>query len=125
MSRFSDIDLVFTTNPRTGRVAYLDAKSAIYQALNNILMVRNGEKLYNEDFGVGLQEQLFELNDFITRDSLKTDIINQIQNYESRITVNDVRLTEDLNYLTIYIDFYLNTNNQELISFEQTIKRIR
>lgn len=125
MSRFSDVDLNFIPHPRSGRVANLDAKSAIFRALNHILLTRPGEKLYNEDFGIGIQNQLFELNDFIALDAMKTDIIDQVKNYESRITVQDVRLEEDLHNLNITIEFYLNSNPQELLTFERTIRRIR
>lgn len=125
MSRFSDLDLKFIPHPYSGRVKNLDAKSAIFRSLNHLLMVRNGEKLYDESFGIGIQDQLFELQDFISMDSLKTDISDQISNYEPRITLQDVILTEDRNNLTITIEFYLNSNPQELLTFERTLLRIR
>jgi len=125
MSRFSDLDLKFIPHPRSGRVKNLDAKTSVFRALNHLLLVRNGEKLYIEGFGVGIQNQLFELNDFIALDAIKSEIIDQVKNYEPRITVQDVILTEDLHDLTITIEFYLNSNPQELITFERTIKRIR
>lgn len=125
MSRFSDFDLTFIAHPRSGRVANLDAKTAIYRALNHILMIRPGEKFYNEDFGIGMQNQLFELSDFIALDVLKTEIKNHIKNYEPRITIEDVILENNLHNLEITIQFYLKSNPQELLTFERTIRRIR
>jgi len=125
MSKFSDIDLTFIPHPRSGTVANLDAKTAIYRSLNHMLMLRPGEKLYNENFGIGLQTQLFELNDFIALDVLKTEIINHIKNFETRITIQDVTLNENGHDLDITIQFYLNSNPQELITFERTLRKIR
>lgn len=125
MSRFSDVDLTFQAHPRSGRVPNLDAKTAIFRSLNHMLMIRPGEKFYNESFGIGIQNQLFELNDFIATDVLKTEIKNHINNYESRISLQSVDVKEAGHELEITIEFYLNSNPQELLTFERTIRRIR
>src|SRR6056300_314032 len=107
MSRFSDIDLKFIPHPTTKQVKNLDAKSAIQRALNHLLFTRQGEKLYNNDFGVGIQDYIFELNNFIQEDLLRTNIRNQIVNYERRVILEDVTVEQDLNNITINISYRL------------------
>ena len=125
MSRFSDIDLKFIPHPSSKTVKNLDAKTAIFRALNHILYTRPGEKLYNNDFGVGIQDYVFELNNFIQEDLLSTTIKNQINNYEPRINLESVDIERDLNNIKIFISFSLLSNPLELLTLEKTIKRIR
>lgn len=125
MSRFSDIDLKFIPHPTTKQVKNLDAKTAIQRALTHLLFTRPGEKLYNNDFGVGIQDYIFELNNFIQDDLLRTNIRNQVVNYEQRIVLEDVSVEQDLNDITITISFRLKSDPQELLTFEKTLKRIR
>lgn len=125
MARFSDVDLKFIPNLTTGRVPNLSPRDAIFRSLNHLLMVRKGEKFYNENFGIGIDGELFELQDFITLDVMKTEIRDHVENYEPRITVTNIDLTNNINDLEITIEFYLNSNPQELITFGKTIKRIR
>jgi phage baseplate assembly protein W len=125
MSRFSDIDLKFIPHPTTKQVKNLDAKTAIQRALNHLLFTRQGEKLYNNDFGVGIQDYIFELNNFIQEDLLRTNIRNQIVNYERRVILEDVTVEQDLNNITINISYRLKSDPQELLTFARTLKRIR
>ena len=81
--------------------------------------------LYNAEFGVGIQNYLFELNNFIQQDILKTNIENQVENFEKRIILEDIVIEQDVNNITINIAFRLKSNPQELITFEKTLKRIR
>ena len=119
MSRFSDIDLKFIPHPISKKVKNLDARTTIFRALNHILFTRPGERLYNAEFGVGIQDYIFELNSFIQQDILKTSIQNQ------RIVLEDTQIEQDVNSITIYIKYRLRSNPQELITFEKTLKRIR
>jgi phage baseplate assembly protein W len=125
MSRFSDIDLKFIPHPISKKVKNLDARTTIFRALNHILFTRPGERLYNAEFGVGIQDYIFELNSFIQQDILKTSIQNQIENFEKRIVLEDTQIEQDVNSITIYIKYRLRSNPQELITFEKTLKRIR
>lgn len=125
MSKYIDLDLKFLPHPSTMRVNHVVGKAAIFRSINHILFTRPGERVYNPDFGVGIQNQLFEPNDFIGLDSLKTDIKDQIKNYEERITVTNIELQNDLYNLEIKLTFYLNTEPSNEITFERTVKQIR
>jgi len=125
MSRFSDIDLKFIPHPITHKVNNLDAKSAIFRSLNHILFTRKGERLYNNSFGVGIQDYIFEINNFVLQDNIKTEIKTQIANFEPRIILEDFLLVEDLHNIEISIYFRLKSEPSELLVFEKTLKRIR
>ena len=125
MSRFSDIDLKFIAHPKTKRVNNLDAKTAIFRSLNHILYTRKGERLYNHDFGVGIQDYVFEMNNFAIRDALKSSIQNQITRFETRVIFEDLTVDEHLHTIDISIYFRLKSEPQSLLVFEKTLKRIR
>lgn len=125
MSKFSDIDLKFIAHPKTKRVNNLDAKTAIFRSLNHILYTRKGERLYNHDFGVGIQDYVFEMNNFAIRDALKSSIENQINRFETRVIFEDLVVDEHLHTVDISIYFRLKSEPQSLLVFEKTLKRIR
>jgi phage baseplate assembly protein W len=125
MSKFSDIDLKFIAHPKTKRVNNLDAKTAIFRSLNHILYTRKGERLYNHDFGVGIQDYVFEMNNFAIRDALKSSIQNQINRFETRVIFEDLVVDEHLHTIDISIYFRLKSEPQSLLVFEKTLKRIR
>lgn len=125
MSKFSDIDLKFIAHPKTKRVNNLDAKTAIFRSLNHILYTRKGERLYNYDFGVGIQDYVFEMNNFAIRDALKSSIENQINRFEKRVIFEDLVVDEHLHTVDISIYFRLKSEPQSLLVFEKTLKRIR
>lgn len=125
MSKFSDIDLKFIAHPKTKRVNNLDAKTAIFRSLNHILYTRKGERLYNHDFGVGIQDYVFEMNNFAIRDALKSSIKNQINRFETRVIFEDLVVDEHLHTVDISIYFRLKSEPQSLLVFEKTLKRIR
>ena len=125
MSKFSDIDLKFIAHPKTKRVNNLDAKTAIFRSLNHILYTRKGERLYNHDFGVGIQDYVFEMNNFAIRDSLRSSIENQINRFETRVIFEDLSVDEHLHTVDISIYFRLKSEPQSLLVFEKTLKRIR
>ncbi len=125
MSKFSDIDLKFIAHPKTKRVNNLDAKTAIFRSLNHILYTRKGERLYNHDFGVGIQDYVFEMNNFAIRDALKSSIENQINRFETRVIFEDLTVDEHLHTIDISIYFRLKSEPQSLLVFEKTLKRIR
>ena len=120
-----DLDLNFRPHPITGVLKNLDELTAIGRSINHILYTRRGEKLYNNGFGVGIQDYIFELNNFAITDTLKTSIEDQIKNFEKRVIFEQVNISEDLHNLDVSIYFRLRSAPRELIVLEKTLKRIR
>lgn len=123
--RFTDIDLKFLPNPFNKKVKNLDEGVAILRSLTHILFISSGEKLYENQFGVGIERELFEINDFIALDVLKGRIRQQINNYEPRVVLDDVQLVESGLYMEITITVRYKSNPTQILTLQKTIKRIR
>ena len=124
-NRFLDIDLKFIPHPITNTVANVSGRTAIDRALSHLFMTRQGEKLYDSDFGIGIQDRLFELNSFLARDSLQTFVLAQINNYEPRINVLDFSVEAEQHNFTVNLSYNLKSDPQEVLTYQKTIKRIR
>ena len=122
---FSDIDLKFTPHPITNRVANVSGEVSIRRALTTLFFTRQGEKLYDNDYGIGIEEFLFEMNNSIQTDSLTTFIKTQINNYEPRIIEHDFSIEHQQYNAEINLKYSLKSNPQEILTYQKTIRRIR
>ena len=85
---------------------------SIKENIRNILYFRKGDYPDNSDFGIGLQDFLFEPADEILRISLSQEIRRQISTYEPRTVIRNISVTtpawaDD----SIVVDFDLIVNN--------------
>jgi phage baseplate assembly protein W len=73
---------------------FLDLTSADNQAIKadllHLLLTRKGQRLYLPDFGTDLLKFIFEPEDGITFEAIKTDINNEIQKYLPNLQMNDL-----------------------------------
>ena len=67
---------------------YSELERAVYQALYNILTTRPGELLFDPNFGVELEDELFELNDEQTRSRILSTLTSAIEEYEPRVVLD-------------------------------------
>jgi phage baseplate assembly protein W len=123
--RFKDIDLKFNAHPISRAVKNVDKSIAINRALTHLFFTRQGEKLYDSDFGIGIEERLFEMNNFLIKDSLITFIKAQINNYERRINLLDLSIDNEGHYMTINLSYSLKSEPERVLTYQKTIKRIR
>lgn len=98
LNQFSPTDREFSDNAR-----------AIYQSVYNIITTRKGERLFNPKFGVNLEDELFELNDTETQESIKDAISTGISQFEPRVTIDfsktQIFVDEDNNSVEVSIVF--------------------
>lgn len=88
---YRDIDLSFKPHPFTGDLRVKEDLDAIKQSLTVLLETNFGERPFRPNLGGGLGDLLFAPLDQITTIELSNNIKNVIQNWEPRINV--VRLT--------------------------------
>tara|TARA_S200002703_G_scaffold29818_1_gene25731 strand:- start:2233 stop:2682 length:450 start_codon:yes stop_codon:yes gene_type:complete len=123
---YKDIDLTF--NPRViGDVYKKTEAGAVRQAVKNLLLTNRFEKPFEPFYGGDLYGILFELAvDPVVRADLRDNIINQIETYEPRAQVTDVKtqLDPDNNSINVQIYFTVISTNEEVI-LETTISRLR
>lgn len=123
-ARYSDFSVDFDVNPITGNISRITDAKAINQSLKAILLSSPGEKVYNRTFGSNLKNSLFELNDPITIESVKSTIRSAIAANEPRITIQDIRVVMQGNDMYVTL-LYSIINIPEVYQTNITIARVR
>ena len=61
---------------------------AVFQALENIFATRTTERFFNPEFGIDLEEALFELVDDLTALDIFRRVTEAVQKFESRVLID-------------------------------------
>lgn len=110
----------FSSNSKKTKFKLYDI-DLVKQDLMNMFYIRKGEKLENPSFGTVIWDMLFE--NFT--EEVKTIIANDVQtivNYDPRLTVNSVIVTNETDSIKIALDLtYLpfNVNEKMTLTFDQ------
>ena len=86
----------FQVNPLTDDLIVIKNETAIARSLRNLVLTTPGERFFNENLGSQVNNLLFEHVDDITAMSVRTEIINVIENYEPRVTLLNVSVDADM-----------------------------
>jgi phage baseplate assembly protein W len=122
---YSDIDLTFAAN--SARDVYKKtAAAAVKQSVKNIILTNHFEKPFNPRFGGNIQQMLFELADSNTEFELRENIINSIQRYEPRASIDslEIILQPDRNDLNVTVNFRV-VNYEQQQTIQLTLTRLR
>lgn len=113
---YTDIDLSFTPNPITKDISIKKDEYAIKQALHTLVLTNFYEKPFHPEFGSQVNDILFEPITFITKERVKSAIINTIENWEYRIVIMSVTVdvSEDQNSFNVSIVFRLAENSNPI-----------
>ena len=65
-----DLDLKFKKHPIKYSVQHVKDITAINRALSHLFFTRPGERLYDVDFGIGLQEEFIKFDQYLVHKSL-------------------------------------------------------
>jgi phage baseplate assembly protein W len=85
------------------------------QDLYNYLHIRKGEKLSNPDFGTIIWDMLFEPLTPEVKAAITSDL-NTIVNYDPRLSLNNLAITEYQNGLQLQIELtFIETNQVDTI----------
>lgn len=124
--KFSDLDLDFSAHPVTKDVVKKLNDNAIAGSIRNLLLTSHYERLFNPELGSNLKKMLFEPIDNITTSIIQGMILQTIQNYEPRVTIQDVIATPDYDNdrYNIKIVFFIN-NTLEPIVVSFFLERVR
>lgn len=84
-------------------------RDLIYSSLYNILSTRKGERVNLPEFGTRLHTLLFEPLDAITRKLAENIVTEDIQRWETRIELLDVKVgqNDDLNEMTVSVRYVI------------------
>ena len=83
---YTDIDPLFTRNPKTSDVVAIKDTKAIKVAIQNLLSTAFGERLFQPQIGASLRPLLFEPVDSITAFEIRDRILETIRKNEPRVS---------------------------------------
>jgi len=112
MGTFNDIDANFTIDAR-GDLSILEDSEAISQSMRNILYTRVGLRpgTGQRKFGTPTDKYYFAPIVQYTAQRLGEEILNALEIYEPRITIESVESIMDLNNRAFEIDIYYRVNS--------------
>ena len=107
-----------------------DLTKVVDQNIKMTLLTVPGERMMDQNFGVGLSRYLFENDTTIKRGAsnlppLRENILSQLSTYVSYITIQDLQidLVGDSNLMNIKIKYFVNDSNTASL-FDLTIGEV-
>ena len=100
---FKDISLSFSRHPVTNDIVVLKNEDAVKKSVINLCRTKLNERFFNDLLGTRIEESLFDLNNDDIASVLETEIETLLENYEPRITLNDVSVVAQQDSHDLYI----------------------
>ena len=125
---YKDLNLFFTKNPLSSDVSKVTDVQAIKRSVRNLVLTKQGERLFHPEIGGNVHNQLFELFTPLVAVELEDSIHDVIEHYEPRAIVEEVVIgdqTLDHNALRITIRFALVNVPNEIHEIDLFLNRIR
>ena len=128
--QFEDYAIGITLPIQIGNTAFNQSFKTADQAksnIKNVLLTKKYERLMQPQFGSGIQELLFEINDDQFADKIENTIVDTMAMWLPYITVNniDIRQSNELknsNTVEISISFRVgDTSNLETVTFNAQV----
>ena len=106
---FKDISATFQINPLNRDLIALNNSYAIARSIRNLIMTVPGERPFNPVLGSQVTSLLFENLDKLTALTIKSEIVNTIENFEPRVRLNEVNVKSqpDQNQFDVKIQYYI------------------
>ena len=123
---YRDLDLDFLRNPKTDALILKTGNDAIKRSIRNLLFTNYYERPFQSNIGSGLRSILFD-NYTPTTTILIQDLVrNTLDNFEPRITVDNVVVEDDIdnNGFNITLTYIIKNTNEPVIT-SLFLERIR
>jgi phage baseplate assembly protein W len=126
ISRYSDLDLNFTTHPVKKDINTLYDERAVITSVKNLLLMNHYEKPFHPEVGSNVRKMLFDNMDSISASVLEKEIRQTIINFEPRVTVNQLTVSPDYdnNRFSVTMNFIVG-NKTNPINIEFFLARER
>ena len=124
---YKDLNLFFTKNPLSSDVSKVTDVQAIKRSVRNLILTKQGERLFHPEIGGNVHNQLFELFTPIVRVELEDSIADVIEHYEPRALIEEIVINDDFdnNQLNIQVRFALVNVPNEIHEVDVFLNRIR
>jgi phage baseplate assembly protein W len=123
---YVDLDPSFEANPSTGDLITRKDERAIKFSIKNLVMTNFYERPFRSFIGSHVSNLMFENAGANFRQILKRSIEDTITNFEPRVELLEVYVSEDedVNKVDVAITFRV-VNTERPIKFDLTLKRLR
>lgn len=104
--QYYGITYPFTSKGEEGYFVDLnkDLKSKARSVIMHVIFTPKGQKLRDPEFGTDLVKYIFEPNDSVSWESVKTEVSNNVTKYLSNVTINNIEvLRNEDDYGEIYV----------------------
>ena len=115
---YSDLDLDFMMNPTTGDVNIKTGAEAIKRSVRNLVFTNFNERKFNSQLGSDVTALLFENFTPLTSIYLKDAITALINNFEPRVKLQSVDVSQDIdnNGFNVTLQYIILNRNQPVTS---------
>ena len=123
---WSDLDLDFTAHPVTKDIVRKTNVEAVKRAVRNLIRTNRYDKPFHPEIDGGVTRHLFGLSTPHMKHDIELAVRNCLKNFEPRVTVDDVRVSGDLdkNGFNVSI-FFTVINSPEPVEVRLFLERIR
>lgn len=112
---FSDFDFDFSPHPMTGDINILKNETAVKNSVRNLIQTKFGEILFDSSIGCGLNHVLFDFMDSISQTTIQRKIEQTLTNYEPRVKLHSVDISEDTMSQGYFVNVYFSIINTTII----------
>jgi phage baseplate assembly protein W len=123
---YKDLNLNFTAHPVKKDISKHINERAIINSVKNLVSTNFYERPFRPEIGSGVRQILFEMVDSISGAALERQILEVINNFEPRVSVDKISATPspDENGYNVTMEFFIiNLPNPITINF--FLERIR
>ena len=123
---YTDLDLDFLRHPATSDVSKKIGDEAIKRSIRNLIFTNHYERPFQSYIGSNIRRLLFDNASPITASLLKDAIAEVINNFEPRVRLTDVTVTDDSdnNGYSVRLQ-YIILNREMPITTNIFLERIR
>ena len=123
---WADLDLDFTKHPVTKDVVKKTNVEAVKRSVRNLIRTNRYEKHFHPEIDGGVTRHLFGLSTAHTKHDINLAVRNCLKNFESRVEVNDIRISGDLDRNGFNVSIYFTViNSPEPVEVDLFLERIR
>lgn len=108
----------------TGNTVMITDIESINNCIGLLLRTSKGELVGDPMFGTNLMRMIYEPNDYILQDSVRSEIVTAVSKYENRvyITEQDISITSEDTTVYVSLSYYVKKTG-EIGTFQLSLLR--
>ena len=124
--QWADLDLDFVNHPITKDIVRKTNVEAVKRSVRNLILTNRYDKYFHPEIDGGVTRHLFGLSTPHTKHDIEIAVKTCLQNYEPRVTVDNVVVSGDLDNNGFNVSIYFTViNTPEPIEISLFLERTR